>query len=561
MENKDLKFIKKYYGEKFMHLCRSLFPTILETEGLLSKIIFKNFAPTPMLYDYIKDEKSEFVSFINSEAGLTSEIFPETNLTPEELMDKAGYILFPECKSQEDLMQFYHFYAKGEEICTFVDMNRLRDCRVWFAVKKNAASLRRQDFAKPERQDEYGTSVISIQFLDGHISGLSIKNRYNHTVARPDATFNNNLENIIPGLTNAFINTYGIEFSSKQYKDFIKISLEECFACVKDRFYARTCADDEYEDIWSIRYVCSNNNSVVCPKTREVFTFNPDKYLLVENYLFDIQRKTIANLYCTSVYSTINGYANDTFSTGEKEFCEEQSKMDSFIKSLENYDKMEIKSLKSGYKRIIFTYKNKTDKTILLVNKNNQFVLYYNPFVKALDSCFLEANFALRKCIIPNVKDIGESFLYRNLDLDYLYAPRVEGIQKEGLHNNQAMRVLNLPSLKTMQSCFMHTNRILKEIYLPKCTFMDYFCFFCVVKLKTLKIDNLEEMALRCFVSENGLTTFDAPKLRTIQECFLNNTSVEEFNVPNLQVCPRCFPNNTNFERLLNEERQNTKND
>ena len=35
MENKDLKLIKSEYGEDFAHLCRSLFPTLLEQEGKL----------------------------------------------------------------------------------------------------------------------------------------------------------------------------------------------------------------------------------------------------------------------------------------------------------------------------------------------------------------------------------------------------------------------------------------------------------------------------------------------------------------------------------------------
>ena len=29
----DLKLIKKHYGEKMAHLCRDLFPTLLEEEG------------------------------------------------------------------------------------------------------------------------------------------------------------------------------------------------------------------------------------------------------------------------------------------------------------------------------------------------------------------------------------------------------------------------------------------------------------------------------------------------------------------------------------------------
>lgn len=43
--NYDLKKIKKYYGEQMMHLCRELFPTILDEEGTLSRIMLDHFAP------------------------------------------------------------------------------------------------------------------------------------------------------------------------------------------------------------------------------------------------------------------------------------------------------------------------------------------------------------------------------------------------------------------------------------------------------------------------------------------------------------------------------------
>ena len=41
--NKDLIIIKKEYGEKMMHFCRDVFATILEEEGLLSKLLLNNF--------------------------------------------------------------------------------------------------------------------------------------------------------------------------------------------------------------------------------------------------------------------------------------------------------------------------------------------------------------------------------------------------------------------------------------------------------------------------------------------------------------------------------------
>ena len=75
---------------------------------------------------------------------------------------------------------------------------------VFWAVKKNVKDIRRKDFDSPERDDEYGTSVMSIQFNREGTTRVSIKNRYNHTVENPDATLGNDLEKIAPGLTYSF---------------------------------------------------------------------------------------------------------------------------------------------------------------------------------------------------------------------------------------------------------------------------------------------------------------------------------------------------------------------
>ena len=88
--------------------------------------------------------------------------------------------------------------------------NSLETCYVWFAVKDNAEKLNRKKFKHPMRQDEYGTSVISIQFDRDDTHTLSIKNRYNHKVEKPDATFSNDLDNIVAGLTKSFADYKGM---------------------------------------------------------------------------------------------------------------------------------------------------------------------------------------------------------------------------------------------------------------------------------------------------------------------------------------------------------------
>ena len=96
----DLKKIKKKYGENMMHLCRELFPTILEQEGLLYKILSARFAPTRALYDDIinahmeEDFKSLIFESINIKTKETV-----TGKTPFELLKEAGYTLY-ECETE-----------------------------------------------------------------------------------------------------------------------------------------------------------------------------------------------------------------------------------------------------------------------------------------------------------------------------------------------------------------------------------------------------------------------------------------------------------------------------
>ena len=118
--NNDLKIIKKYYGENMMHLCRELFPTVLETEGLLSKIILDTFAPNRLLFDDMKENKKTeaFKNYIYKLSNLSDKEIVKTNKTPEELLDEAGYFLY-ECKTEKEIQYFKKYYESKEELCTF----------------------------------------------------------------------------------------------------------------------------------------------------------------------------------------------------------------------------------------------------------------------------------------------------------------------------------------------------------------------------------------------------------------------------------------------------------
>ena len=223
--NQDLKIIKKKYGEKLMHLCRELFSTIIDNSpGILSKILLDNFQPNRSLYEDLIENNclNEFTNYIyylyHNRVTINETQTKNIAQDPISLMHEAGYTLY-ECKTDEDIQTFRKYYTFDEALCTFTS-HRLDYCYVYFAVKDDADKLKRTDFKNPSRQDAYGTSVISIQFAKNKLHTLSIKNRYNHTVSNPDATFSNNLDNIIPGLTDSFAAYYGMTQQHKNTHDF-----------------------------------------------------------------------------------------------------------------------------------------------------------------------------------------------------------------------------------------------------------------------------------------------------------------------------------------------------
>ena len=118
--NPDLKRIKKLYGENMMHLCRTLFPTILETPGKLVELLTENFEPNRMLYnDIIGNEKeTEFQEYILDLTNDEKEIQIEGNKTVRELLSEAGYDFF-ECNSEEDIQSFRHYYQKMRNFVLF----------------------------------------------------------------------------------------------------------------------------------------------------------------------------------------------------------------------------------------------------------------------------------------------------------------------------------------------------------------------------------------------------------------------------------------------------------
>ena len=272
----DLYYIKKKYGENMAHLCRKLFPTILEENGKLFSLLKEHFDYNRNLYKDIVDNnlESDFYCYITSFLIENNDEITEINETPYELMNKAGYNLY-KCETYKDTLEYKKYYIPGERLCTFNDENRVNNYDVYFAVKKDVDNIKRENFKNPNRQDEYGTSVISIQFSKEY-NQVSIKNRYNHTVANPDATFSNNLDNIIFGLQESFNKyyNYNVEKSNLEIRNYVSVN---------DKYYHYNIEKNNI-------YYCSNN---VIIDNGKVIKYDSSRYLVFETFILDTKEKKI----------------------------------------------------------------------------------------------------------------------------------------------------------------------------------------------------------------------------------------------------------------------------
>ena len=474
--NNDLKIIKKKYGEKMMHLCRELFPTLLGTPGLLSDEISKHFQPSKFLYDDLVNAKKieEFKNYIYGLVEVEKNNNVIINKTPKELLDEAGYILY-ECKTESDIQAFKKYYAPGEELCTFKG-GRLDTCDVFFAVKKDVANIKRKNFKSPKREDEYGTSVISIQFSKGKLNTLSIKNRYNHKVNNPDNTFNNNLDNIIPGLNDSFARQYNYNFtvqeSSFELPNYVNVN---------GKFY-------KYNYEINNIYYCPNNIIIDNFQVIDKYSDEPERYILFDYFIIDLKEKII-KLY-------------------------ENSKLkDGFIDEFKNTQNIVVlKDKETGNKTLQIIYDGGKE-AIIIINNKNQIVEYHNNFQA----------------------EAKENFLYMNDSIVIVEMENLVTLSDKCFQNAKSLRSFNALKLTEISDyCFRYADS-LTIFNTPNLIKMGNYCFQRVDALTMFNASNLIKMGRVCFQHADSLTIFNAPNLTKIEEnCFYNANSLVSFNAPNL---------------------------
>ena len=467
----DYDILKDKYSERMAKACRSLFPTLFEKNGVISKLMLEKFYPNPTIYeDLVLGKNNSFKNFIYGFYNI-DEPTVKTNKTVEELMDEAGYKIY-ECHDYDELASFKKYYQKNELLCSF-SQDRLSDCRVFFAVKKDVDKIKREDFKIPFREDLYGTSVMSIQFEKGKNNALSIKNRYNHKVSNPDATLENNLENLVPGLTYAFEKEYGLNITKPEKS---KLHLLDYTLASDGRYYK---FNYEINGV----YYCPNN---IIINNGNVLKADSSRYKLLDYLLVDYHNKSI------SLYD---------------DMIDESFK----FRNLRRIDVKRIKDSKNTKMDIV----TENDETISIIyDESSRIISLSSNDVTKIPDNYLSTNIYIESFNYPNALSIGDNFLNDNERLVSFNLNKVRSIGNECLVNNDLLLEFNLPEVLKTGDRLLFSNDVITSINTPKCEVFGDECFASNNSVKHLELPNTKVIGNDFFGYRNTNITVDIPNLR-----------------------------------------------
>ena len=495
---KDLRWIKKHYGEALSHYCRDNFSSLLEIEGKLPEILKDNFIYSKTLYkDIMKSECNQetFRDFILSfnEPNLER---VTTNKTPFELMDKAGYQLF-ECKTKEQIDRFKEYYDIETDLCTFDDPDRLKRRYVFFAVKKDVFLIYKEDYPEPKREDDYSTSVLSIQFTKGKTNLVSIISRYNHLVMNSDATYSNELDRIIPGLTYSFEKMLNLNLKT------ISVNNPPCgYILANDgKFYSTNFSHN------NILY--GPNNVIINDYKIEEKYLNKSRYLVIDYFIIDLQKKHI--------------------------FLYDDELNDSFVDDFMDIDKIEIIKQDNNNKLIKIYINNVVVE--IIVNEYNNIISYKNSLVKNIDDNFLCKVRYLKNLELPNVETIGNRFLEWNKSMRQLDLPNVVIVGDRFCAGAETIDTVNMPKLEQAGDFFLGNDEALVSVVLNKLRKVGNCFLVNADKLEDISLKSLEEVG-QDFICESKLYEIDLPNIKVLPYGFLKyGVNLTKVILPNVLEC------------------------
>ena len=322
---------------------------------------------------------------------------------------------------------------------------------------------------------------MSIQFSRGRVNTLSIKNRYNHTVRNPDATYGNNLDNIIPGLRDSFEKNY----------DF---NINQCDVGINIPGYVKAKDKKYYKYNYELNgvYYCPNNIIIKNLEVDRTYQ-KPERYLLLDYLIVDLVDKKVS-LYDRNI-------------------------QDGLLETTDNIKNIEIRKIDDGEKKVKFNNKDNTNFE-MTIDKRNVIKSYRNDNIEKVPERFFYSNKYLESMVLTNAKEINNEFLSQNYELCYLEVDKVETIGDYFLSHNYKLDEFIGNNVKTVGNYFL-TN--------------DTNC-------KKVEMNKVKKVGSNYLSRNKNIRTIDFPNLVEVGNCFIDcDTKLEEANLPKLQIAKNSF--------------------
>ena len=447
MSDKIYKRLKKQKGEQFAQTLRNHHNGLLEIKGIEDIVRHAGRDATPLL-QYL-------MSLLTANDNATAS--PPKPESPFALLKKAGYRAF-HADTLEKQNSIQGYFQTSERLCTFNDHARYQNYHIVHAVKENVENIKREDFeGKEKRQDEYSTSVISIQMLK---SGgfISIKNRYNHAVESCDNTFKSNPDEIIPGLSSALKNHFNVNFSAAGSL------LPEGYVPMGDQIFK---FHTEMNNIYYGDQAWVEHN-----KIQAVNRAKGDA--LFDRFLFDHKTKTL---------KPVDPQSGDSFA-------------DDFNKAY-------------GGNKDLAVDKNgnlKLNEHILIGTKNSQIKTLNLPALTTMgNDCLLNAP-ALTQFDAPALTTMGHHCLFNARALTQFKAPALTTMGEYCLCNALALTQFEAPALTTMGNDCLCNAYALTQFKAPALTTMGNDCLYSAPALTQFDASALTTMGNDCLCNATALT-------------------------------------------------------
>lgn len=282
MADQNYEIYKKAFGESTARLIRKNYPEGLENRGFFDYISQKCKTKTNAKNVLSNLENLLYVknSYLN-EHKHGQESKNEEKL--DDILEEADYN-YKIITDVAELIDFKKYYSSDEVLCTYNNpKDRLNNYHMIVLSKNDLDKIKRNK--NPEREDEYSTSLLNIQ-IHKKFNNVSIKSRYNHNVNNPDATYLNNLNKIADGLAEAIEKKLGIKINNKN-----SVEIPDNLKLAED---------------FIINYWIERNNVYVGEDVYvdndQINWIDPNKELIVDQFLINFKEKTVKDLLRTDKY-------------------------------------------------------------------------------------------------------------------------------------------------------------------------------------------------------------------------------------------------------------------